>query len=339
MGVTLKIARLANCNLLLKGRDMKLRLASVIAVTALACYAAAPISVQAKTKPPKTGALNVDCSHNTRGTLATIGAAITALEQTPASGDTINVSGACHENVVIQSLDRLTLNANPGASITDASGGTLEVIAVHDSRDVSINNFTINGGSIGISCLDGSLCRLTGNTVQNVATAGIEVLGSQAVVTGGTLQGNGFAGIDVRLGSGANLVGVTIVNNAAVGINVLGQSSVKTNGTIATNGSGIAVLENGYLFCAGCQVTGNGDIGVLLRRNSSARFLGSYAVTGNESGGILLTESSSAFFANVGTVTGNPGGMDVFCGSPSSTAKGATSSIGGGTTNCVEPSE
>ena len=324
---------------------MNLRLVSIIAVMALACYAAVPIAVQAKGKGGDGGnTMNVDCSQTTRGALPTIGAAITALQKLAQSPeDTINVSGACHESVVIQSMDRFTLNANPGASITDPSGGNLDVIAVHDSRDVSINNFTINGGNNGITCSDGSLCRLTGNTIQNAVNAGIEVfVMSQAVVSGGTIQGCSFAGIDVREGSGAQVNGVTIANNPGNGIQVRGQSFVKTNATISNNGVGeggvgIILLENGHLLCGGCRITGNGDLGVVLRRNSSARFA-SYVVTGNSSGGIVLTESSSAFL-DVGTVTGNGGGMDVFCDASFTTAKGATFNIGGGTTNCVEPSE
>src|SRR5215470_10817229 len=97
--------------------------------------------------------------------LHSIGAALKVLQYVPGPS-TINVSGACHENVVIQSLDRLMLSAAPGASINDPSGGNLDVIDILDSRDVSVNNFTISGGAYGISCSDRSLCRLNGNSVQ-----------------------------------------------------------------------------------------------------------------------------------------------------------------------------
>jgi hypothetical protein len=235
-------------------------------------------------------------------------------------------------------MDRLTLNANPGASITDASGGNSDVIQVLDSRDVSINNFTINGGDSGINCLDGSFCRLNGNTVQNAAGFGVAVNGlSQAVVSGGTVQGNAGAGIALRNGSSARVLGVMVVNNPGNGIDILGQSFVVTDSSIANNGTGVFLRENAYFRCAGCQITGNAAIGVLVRRDSSTRFLTPYAVTGNTGGGILLTESSSAFL-DAGTVTGNTGGMDVFCASSFTTARGAATSIGGGTTNCVEPS-
>jgi hypothetical protein len=288
--------------------------------------------------------LSVNCGSNEG--LSSIGAAIKALQSSGESHSpsTINVSGACNENVVIRSMDRLTLNAVNGALIMDASGGSADVIQILDSRSASINNFTINGGNNGITCSDGSLCRLNGNTVQNTANDGLAVLTlSQAVVAGGTIQGSGFAGIEVRDGSSAQIGGVMIVNNPGGGIQILGQSIVITNSKIMNNapGGGVFVSHNGTLRCTGCKIIGNGvgggNLGVILRRNSSARFSGGFEVTGNEGGGVLITEESSVYFATAGTVTGNSGGMDVFCGSSFTTAKRATTNIGG-TTNCVEPS-
>jgi hypothetical protein len=90
--------------------------------------------------------LSVSCGEPSG--LTTINAAIKLLQSNQSLHPaTVNVSGACHENVVIQSIDRLTLNAVNGASITDASGGTLDVVQIADSRSVSINNFTINGAA------------------------------------------------------------------------------------------------------------------------------------------------------------------------------------------------
>jgi hypothetical protein len=286
--------------------------------------------------------LSVNCASTKGNSSSSIGAALKALKNFDSLGpNTINVSGACVENVVIQGMDRLTLNAVNGASIRDASGGTLHVVLIADSRDVTINNFTINGGNNGITCSDGSLCRLNANTVLNAGNDGVAVLTiSQAVVIGGTVQGSGGTGIDVLDGSSAQVTGVMIVNNPGSGIQVLGHSFIITNSTMANNGgSGIFVTHNGTLRCTGCQITGNAILGVIIRRDSSARFSGPFVVTGNTGGGILLTESSSAYFAGgAGTVTGNPGGLDVFCGSSFTTAKQATFNIGGGTTNCVEPS-
>src|SRR5262249_12112372 len=109
--------------------------------------------------------LYVNCSG--RKGLTQIQKAVNLLRQTETSGsNTIIVSGSCKENITIQSLDNLTLTAQSGASITDASNGTLDVIDVIDSRRVSINGFTISGGANGVACFDASLCRFSGNTVQ-----------------------------------------------------------------------------------------------------------------------------------------------------------------------------
>ena len=287
----------------------------------------------------QAGSLSVNCG--VKGGLNSIGAALKVLQSSEShSLATINVSGACHENVVIQSMDHLTLNAVNGASITDSSGGTLATVTIDDSRDVAINQFTINGGVGGadaLDCQDGSVCRLNGNTVQGAVNGyGVGVYFSQLFLDGGTLQNNdtGLAAIN---GASSRATNVTIQNNSG-GIEIRTQSFVNTAATITANtAAGVFVHEGSTLSCPGCQINGNGGIGVVVKRNASARLYGAYAVTGNTGGGVQLNEESSAYFAP-GTVTGNTGGMDVYCGSSYATARFATTNIGGGTTNCVEPS-
>jgi hypothetical protein len=109
--------------------------------------------------------------------LTSISAAVKALQSFESERpNTINVSGACHENVVIQSMDRLTLNAVNGASVSDASGGTLDVISIQDSRDVAINGFRVYAGSgvnaNGVVCGDFSTCRLSRNVIQGAGSGG-----------------------------------------------------------------------------------------------------------------------------------------------------------------------
>src|SRR5713101_4602639 len=65
----------------------------------------------------------------------------------PQGPNKVTVSGACNDNLMIQSMDRLTLIAENGASITDSSGATLPVVDIEDSRSVTVQGFTINGGS------------------------------------------------------------------------------------------------------------------------------------------------------------------------------------------------
>lgn len=289
----------------------------------------------------QAGTLWVNCGGKVG--LNSIGAALKLLQSPFAvAANTINVSGACRENVVIQSMDRLTLTAVKGASINDLSGGNLVTITIDDSRDVAINGFVINGGvggADGIDCQDGSVCRLNGNTIQGATNGyGVGVFFSQLFLDGGTLQNNN-TGLGAINGASAKATNVIMQNNSANGIEIRTQSFVNTTATITANTSGgVFVHESGTLSCQGCQITGNGGIGLILRRDSSARLYNGFAITGNTGGGVLLTEESSAYFPSVGTVTGNTGGIDVFCGSSFTTAKFATTNIGGGTTNCVEPS-
>ena len=288
----------------------------------------------------QAGTLWVNCGGKVG--LNSIGAALKLLQSPFAVGaNTINVSGACRENVVIQSMDRLTLTAVNGAYINDPSGGNLPTVTIDDSRDVTVNGFTINGGAggaDGIDCQDGSVCRLNGNTIQGAGNGyGVGVYFSQLFLDGGALQNNS-TGLGAINGASAKATNVIIQNNFGNGIEIRG-SFVNTTATITANtATGVFVHESGTLSCPGCQITGNGALGVILRRNSSARLYSTYAITGNTGGGVLLTEESSAYFPQPGTVTGNTGGLDVYCGSSYTTAKFATINIGGGTTNCVEPS-
>ena len=172
--------------------------------------------------------LNVNCGAKVG--LTSIGAALKALHSSeePHGPATINVSGSCNENVVIQSMDSLTLNAVNGASINDPSLGNNPTVVIDDSRDVAVNGFVINGYSPGVSgqdvvdCQNGSLCRFNGNTVQH-APQGVNVgvfAGSYASITGGLLQANpGGVGLVVANGARVKTDGVTAQGNA-VGVQV-----------------------------------------------------------------------------------------------------------------------
>ena len=81
----------------------------------------------------------------------------------PQGPNTITVSGGCKANLVIHSMDRLTLITKTGASITDRSNGSSAVVDIEDSHSVTVQGFTINGV---VQCGTASVCYLTGNTIQ-----------------------------------------------------------------------------------------------------------------------------------------------------------------------------
>src|SRR5260370_22197242 len=105
--------------------------------------------------------LTVDC-----GKGGTISAAIAKISaHSPLGPNLITVAGACHENVTINSLDNLTLQASKaGASISDASGGTLDTVAIGDAQRFALNGFTINGS---VDCFDHSGCRTKAKPFRN----------------------------------------------------------------------------------------------------------------------------------------------------------------------------
>jgi hypothetical protein len=273
--------------------------------------------------------------------LNSIGAALKTLQHSEGSGAaTIYVSGSCHENVVIQSMDRITLNAVSGASVTDASGGTLDVISIQDSRDVSINGFMINAGSgnvNGVSCLEYSLCHLSTNILQGAGNAGLGVFGaSNATLDGDTLQNNATVGLIVRSGSTVRTDGqnrsITSRNNGQ-GINIARDSLALLGAVISNNANvGAQAAFNSTLDLSG-SITGNGNAGVYILEGSAAR-LGA-TISGNVGPGVLIQDLSMVTFTG-GTVTGNGGGADVVC-NPQFSATRGVAATGAITTTCIEP--
>jgi len=284
--------------------------------------------------------------------LTSINAALKALQSLESRGPaTINVSGACNENVVIQSMDRVTLNSLLGASINDTSGGNLTTVTIDDSRDVTVSGFTINGGADGIDCLNASLCRLTGNTVENSPSDGIGVWAfSQADITGGTLLGNGFAGLQVANGARARAIGVTVQGNwRGVIVNNSGflqflSAAIHTNPDV-----GVWVAQGATFLCGGCSVHDNAGDGVHAEQGSTVRFQTAFAVptatpyrvTQNGGAGVSLANLANVSFGGGSSdniVATNQGPLDVAC-NPSFAAAGglANAGVAANRTNCAGP--
>src|SRR5437016_5291853 len=117
----------------------------------------------------------------------------------PLGPNKVTVSGSCDENLVIRSMDRLTLITKKGASITDRSGGNSVVVDVEDSHSVTVQGFTINGGNGAVLCNTASVCYLTGNTIQDGVGNGVFVSGgSNAFLESNVIQNNGGRGSTTR---------------------------------------------------------------------------------------------------------------------------------------------
>jgi hypothetical protein len=257
----------------------------------------------------------------------------------PQGPNTIIVIGSCKENVKIRSMDRLTLITRKGASITDRSNRTLAVVDIEDSRSVTVQGFTINGGAQGILCNTASVCYVTGNTIQDPST----------------IQGPGRFGVEVSKGSRAFLES-NVIQNWARGAFIFGSAEVFSSNDVfqGNGGSAIAVLNHSYFESSNSSLDNNG---VGIEAGGSGVFLGGGTISGNAFDGVKVLAASEAIFsgptitANGGvgvqvmdssfvaflaaSVTGNLSGLDVDCEPQFPTARFVERT--GGITNCVEP--
>jgi hypothetical protein len=289
--------------------------------------------------------------------LHSIGAAVRVLQNVPGPS-TIDVSGACHENVLLQNIDRLTIAGSKGASLTDASGGAADVIDIRNSN-VTITGMTLDGlsgvNNDTVDCEQGSHCTLLGNTIQGGAEpVGVYAV-SSAVIVGGVLQ-NGTSDGLFAFGEVAafgvliqgNPVGVVSRFGGRVRIGITDPATFpgfsRTPTTIQNNGAGVQVLQAQFA-CSGCiiQVNSgdgiNADVSAQVRVGPAFFIDGSSAapsVTQNTGRGVYLGDLSSGIFAGpASTVSGN-GQPDIVCNSTTSVSRGAVTAAGGAAhTNCT----
>ncbi len=292
--------------------------------------------------------------------LTTINSALKILQSSESHGPaTIKVSGACHENILVQNMDRVTMIALNNASITDLSNGTSEVIDVDNSKGFTLNGFTVtatcpssclnSGGTDAISCYRGADCLLINNTVSgasNGAGVGVYAL-SKVLVQGGTLHDN-WAGLLTNDSGDMFILGVTLQNNfygafLNHGGNIAFRAgadnvtptviSHNTQQGIHTNiGSTVNVK-------APADISANGAEGIYLALGSKlfagGGISGAVSIAGNGSAGVSVNDASIALFAGNAQVTGNPL-PNIACSAPSAVTSGAIAAAGGApNTSCT----
>jgi hypothetical protein len=287
--------------------------------------------------------LSVHCGAKTGFT--TIGAALKALKSSEVQGPaTINVSGTCTENILIQSFDRLTLITTTGATIDDASGGQNPVVDIEDSHGVTIQGFHILGGADGVICGLASVCSLTGNIVEgSTSQEGVAVGGgSKAFLSGNTIRNNSQRGLSVTNNSQVRSVSDTFKGNGDGGVVAnSGAYFGSFSSIVQNNGSdGIVVSDHSTARFISGTISGNAGNGVTLQHDSEARFdsySGAITVTANGASGVSVSDLSFGLFSAGASIAGNLGGTDVVCAPQFPATRGALTNIGGGKTNCVEP--
>ena len=265
----------------------------------------------------------------------TLGGVLAGLN--PDKAHTIRISGACNENVDIVAFQHLILLAENGASISDASGGTLPVLNVLHTTLFEMHGFTINGGGSGVDCAYNSICSFADNTFQDSVGAGVFVLQSRADFFSDVMQNNGSQGLLVQEGSTVSIFEVSLLNNVTGASAGFGSTLIAIDSTMQGNGNnGLRASFNSTLRLSGNTVSGNGGDGVLAFSASVASFFFGNIVSNNGEAGVRITDLSYAGFLGE-DVTGNLGGTDVLCEPQFPATRGALTNISGGTTNCVEP--
>ena len=225
------------------------------------------------------GQLSLSCTCNAPGDLQ---ACLYPSGGAPVSpGTIVTVTGSCTENLNI-TTDGVILNgggSSPtlGAIGIAASQTTLPAISVR-SKDVTINGFTIEGGTIGVLVSGASSANIVNNTIKNNTTAGIIVKENSSAHIGfindsdtsassNTITGNPL-GILVSASSSANIVGNTI----------------NSSGVITAAGNGIQVEKVSQANIAG---------------NIIDSFLNGISVSGNS--GVNLADGSAQPFDSFNT--------------------------------------
>ena len=224
-----------------------------------------------------------------------------ALRRLP-PGDTLLVSGACNENVLIpEQVVNITLDGQGTATINgpDASSSTINV----RGNGITIRNFaSITGGETGIIVTRGGTATIDRNVIQNTGNNGIIVsLSSSARIINKTIQGNPANGILISEGSSARIGFDTeaspnvIQKNGENGIIVTGTSNARIVGnTISGNTeNGILVNRVSHGDVSSNTIDSNGGDGVLVLRNSGVNL-------GEDTGSGILDSPNTTNVNNAG---------------------------------------
>ena len=218
--------------------------------------------------------LFVDCSGTNPNAFSSITA---ALQQAPAVGTTIFVTGTCNETVNVYGMVQLNLGAPYGQTATVKGA-----LTISNSQNVFVYGLhVINSPIDGITINDSTAvlleaCTASGNTLNGLRAQGmsdVEIIG-----TGGTFNSNGSSGI------WANVSSLVWLNNWA------GPVDISTNGL-----DGIECEQSTCGILGNTTITNNGISGVDLIAGSKmeiAAYYGPNLIQGNATGGVMARERS-----------------------------------------------
>ncbi len=187
------------------------------------------------------------------------------------SGDTVQVTGPCTETVDVK-LNGVILIANTPGTVIQSQDQTLPVVTVN-AQNVTINGFTMEGGTIGVQVSGLASANIVNNTIQNNSTAGIVVKDNSSAHIG-FIHGNDTTALPNQIIG--NPQGIIISGNSSAGIvgNTISSSGITT---AAGNGIQVERVSQANIagniidsFQNGISVSGNS--GVNLADGTSSPF-------------------------------------------------------------------
>jgi parallel beta-helix repeat protein len=226
------------------------------------------------------------------------------------TGDTINVTGTCNENLLIRNeKQRFFIIANGPATLNgpSASSPTLNI----RGKGVFVQGFTITGGSRGVQINRNSNAILTNNIIQNTGGDGIVVdEAAFAVIKSNIIQNNAQNGI---------LVSESAV--ARIGFEFPEDVAAQPNTIINNNGSGVMVARNSNARIVGNEISSNLGDGIFVTRNAQAD-IASNLINSNSGSAVNVSDNASVvmgeanptnFFHQPNTTTSNNGAYGIRC--------------------------
>jgi parallel beta-helix repeat protein len=186
-------------------------------------------------------------------------------------GDTLRVTGICHERVVI-TTDRLTIDGQ-GTAVIDGGGGSggefSAAILIDGAQGITVRGFTVHNSSNGILGQSNAAFKVQNTRIQDNAREGIFTLdASNAEISDCTINHNGHVGVRLLNNSVAVFKGSVTANNNLAGMMATANSSVEvrggsleasgnTLGGIALDGSSFRIIE--FTASLGSSVTANNN--------------------------------------------------------------------------------
>jgi parallel beta-helix repeat protein len=206
-------------------------------------------------------------------------------------GDTLLVSGACTENVLIpEQVVNVIVDGRGTATINGRTTGDPTINVRGDG--ITIRNFaSIAGGESGILVSRGGAATIDSNVIQNAGNNGVVVnLNSSARIVNNTIQSNPQSGIVISDSS-----------SARIGFLATGDTAGRPN-LIQNNGeNGITIARGSSARIVGNTIIGNGDNGVIINRVSHAD-VSANAIDSNGGDGVFVFRNSGV---NLGEDTGS----------------------------------